>query len=109
MIRQSEKQNPGLGPAQGQAEPATGRPSETGEAWLGQNRSDKRRLWERLNPRNRNDLRLLAEALALHQTQARLPEPARARLAAAMGDLERLARRVAAILAERAGRTPARR
>jgi len=102
MIRQSEKQNPALSPA----EPATGRPSETGEAWLGQNRSDKRRLWERLNPRNRKDLRLLAEALALHQTQARLPEPARARLAAAMGDLERLARRVAAILAERAGRTP---
>ena len=88
------------------AEPQTGRPAESGEGWLGRNRSDKRRLWERLNPRHRKELRMLAEALALQQTHARLPEPARSRLDAALGELERLVRRIAAILMEVARRTP---
>jgi len=87
-------------------EPQSGRPAASGEAWLGRNRSDKRRLWERLNPRHRKDLRLVAEALALQQNHARLPEPSRARLEAAIADLKRLARRIASILAEVARRTP---
>jgi len=87
-------------------EPQTGRPAQSGEAWLGRNRSDRRRLWERLNPRHRRDLRLLAEALALQQTHAQLPEPARTRLDAALAELERVVRRIAAILMEVARRTP---
>jgi hypothetical protein len=47
------------------AEPETGRPAGTGEEWLGRNRSNKRRLWERLNPRSRKQIRVLAKALAL--------------------------------------------
>jgi len=35
-------------------EPETGRPAGTGEEWLGRNRSSKRQLWERLNPRSAN-------------------------------------------------------
>ena len=88
------------------AEPQTGRPAQSGEAWLGRNRSDKRRLWERLNPRHRKELRMLAEALALQQTQGRLPEAARLRLAAALEELERVVRRIAAILTEVARWTP---
>ena len=99
MIRQTEK-------TEQPAEPQTGQPAQSGEAWLGRNRSEKRRLWERLNPRHRKELRLLAEALALQQTHARLPEPARSRLNAALVELERVVRRVAAILAEVARRTP---
>ena len=87
-------------------EPQTGRPAQTGEAWLGRDRSEKRRLWERLNPRHRKELRILAEALALQQNHARLLEPARSRLNAALGELERVVRRIAAILAEVARRTP---
>jgi|SRR5208337_2559491 len=87
-------------------EPQTGRAAQTGEAWLGRNHSEKRRLWERLNPRHRKELRMLAEALALQQTHARLPEPARSRLDAALGELERVVRRIAAILAEVSRRTP---
>jgi len=49
---------------------------------------------------------MLAEALALRQNHARLPEPVRARLDAALAELERLVRRIAAILAEVARRTP---
>jgi hypothetical protein len=99
MIRQTEKQTQS-------PEPQIGQPAASGEAWLGRNRSDKRRLWERLNPRHRKDLRLLAEALALQQNHARLPEPLRIRVDAAIADLERLVRRVASILAEVARRTP---
>jgi len=88
------------------AEPETGRPAGTGEEWLGRNRSSRRRLWERLNPRSRKQLRLLAEALALQQTHANLPEPVRARLSAAVDELERLLARVRAILVEVARRTP---
>ena len=99
MIRPTQK-------TEQSTEPQTGRPAQSGEAWLGRNRSDKRRLWERLNPRHRRDLRLLAEALALQQTHARLPEQARIRLDAALAELERVVRRVAAILMEVARRTP---
>jgi hypothetical protein len=82
------------------AEPETGRPAGTGEEWLGRNRSTKRRLWERLNPRSRKQIRVLAEALALQQTHANLPEPLRARLSAAVDELERLLARVRALLVE---------
>jgi hypothetical protein len=99
MIRPEEK-------TEQASEPQSGRPAQTGEAWLGRNRSEKRRLWERLNPRHRKELRMLAEALALQQTHARLPEPARSRLDAALADLERVVRRIAAILVEVARRTP---
>jgi hypothetical protein len=78
----------------------------SGEGWLGHNRSEKRRLWERLNPRHRKELRMLAEALALEQNHARLPEAARGRLDAALAELDRAIRRIAAILAELARRTP---
>ncbi len=87
-------------------EPSTGRSVESAESWLGRNRSSKRRLWERLNPRHRKELRMLAEALALQQNHARLPDPVRARLDAALAELDRLVRRIAAILAEVARRTP---
>jgi hypothetical protein len=98
MIRQTKKTTT-------PAEPQTGRPAQSGEAWLGRNRSDKRRLWEQLNPRHRKELRLLAEALALQQTHARLPEPVRLRLTTALGELDRVTRRIAAILGEVARRT----
>ena len=90
------------------AEPETGRPAGTGEEWLGRNRSSKRRLWERLNPRSRRQVRMIAEALALQQTHAQLPEPLRARLSAAIGEVERLAGRLRALLTEVAPRTPPR-
>ena len=101
MIRRTEKTNKAQGP-----EPEGGRPAESGEAWLGRNHSEKRRLWERLNPRHRKELRLLAEALALQQNHARLPEAARSRLDAALAELDCVIRRIAAILAEVARRTP---
>jgi len=88
------------------AEPETGRPAGTGEEWLGRNRSSKRRLWERLNPLSRKQIRLIAEALALQQTHAQLPEPLRARLSAALQDLDRLVTRIRALLVEVARRTP---
>ena len=87
-------------------EPQTGRAVESAESWLGRNRSSKRRLWERLNPRHRKDLRMLAEALALQQNHARLPDSVRVRLDAALAELDLLIRRIAAILAEVARRTP---
>src|SRR5258708_6185323 len=90
------------------AEPETGRPAGTGEEWLGRNRSSKRRLWERLNPRSRGQVRMIAEALALQQTHAQLPEPLRARLSATISEIERLVARTRALLAEGARRTPPR-
>src|SRR5437667_12798368 len=93
-------------PTPPRAEPETGRPAGTGEEWLGRNRSSKRRLWERLNPISRKQIRVIAEALALQQTHAQLPEPLRARLSAAAGEVERLASRLRALLAEVARRTP---
>jgi len=103
MVFQTRKQN--LEPV---AEPEAGRPAGTGEEWLGRNRSSKRRLWERLNPLSRKQIRVIAEALALQQTHAQLPEPLRARLSAAAGEVERLASRLRALLAEVARRTPPR-
>jgi hypothetical protein len=92
---QPRKQN--LSPV---TEPETGRPAGTGEEWLGRNRSTKRRLWERLNPRSRKQIRVLAEALALQQTHANLPDPLRARLSAAVDELERVLTRIRALLVE---------
>jgi hypothetical protein len=89
-------------------EPEAGRPAGTGEEWLGRNRSAKRRLWERLNPRHRKELRVIAEALAIQQTHANLPEPLRARLSESIEQVERLARRIAVLLAEVTRRTPPR-
>src|SRR5204862_7966702 len=88
------------------AEPETGRPAGTGEEWLGRNRSSKRRLWERLNPLSRKQIRVIAEALALQQTHAQLPEPLRARLSAALQELDRLVARIRTLLVELARRTP---
>ena len=88
------------------AEPESGRPAGSGEEWLGRNRSSKRRLWERLNPLSRKQIRLIAEALALQQTHAQLPEPLRARLSALHEEVERLVNRIRALLAEVARRTP---
>ncbi len=90
------------------AEPEAGRPAGTGEEWLGRNRSSKRQLWERLNPRSRGQVRMIAEALALQQTHAQLPEPLRARLSATIAEVERLVARARALLAEVARRTPPR-
>src|SRR5690349_24417166 len=101
MIRAKPKNTPA-------AEPDAGRPAGSGEEWLGRNRSSKRRLWERLNPISRKQIRVIAEALALQQTHAQLPEPLRARLSAAAGEVERLAGRLRALLAEVARRTPPR-
>jgi hypothetical protein len=99
MIRQVNK-------TEREPEPQSGQPAASGEGWLGHNSSEKRRLWERLNPRHRKELRMLAEALALQQNHARLPEAARGRLDAALAELDRVIRRIAAILAELARRTP---
>jgi len=88
------------------AEPESGKPAKTGEEWLGRNRGTRRRLWERLNPLSRKQIRTIAEALALQQTHAQLPEPLRARLSAIHSELERLADRIRALLAEVARRTP---
>jgi hypothetical protein len=88
------------------AEPEAGRPAGSGEEWLGRNRSSKRKLWERLNPRSRKQIRVLAEALALQQTHAQLPEPLRARLSTAIDELERHLARLRALLLEVARRTP---
>jgi hypothetical protein len=88
------------------AEPETGRPAGSGEEWLGRNRSSKRKLWERLNPRSRKQIRVMAEALALQQTHAQLPEALRARLSAAIDELERHLARIRALLLEVARRTP---
>ena len=102
MIRQKEQPSP----EKQIAEPETGRPAGTGEEWLGRNRSSKRRLWERLNPRSRKQIHVIAQALALQQTHAQLPEPLRARLSAAVEELERHVGRIRALLLEVARRTP---
>jgi len=90
------------------AEPETGRPAGSAEEWLGRNRSSKRRLWERLNPLSRKQIRVIAEALALQQTHAQLPEPLRVRLSATLQELERLVTRIRALLAEVTRPTPPR-
>ncbi len=87
------------------AETAAARPVESGEGWLGRNTPSKHRLWERLNPRHRKQLRLVARALVLRQSQARLPEAFRAQLAAATTELEHLVARIEKLLAAVASRT----
>src|SRR5690348_14560413 len=99
MIRTKPKNTPA-------AEPDAVRPAGSGEEWLGRNRSSKRRLWERLNPLSRKQIRIVAEALALQQTHAQLPEPFRARLSATLQELDRLVTRIRALLVEVARRTP---
>lgn len=89
-------------------EPGEGRPERTGEDWLGHRRTEKRRLWERLNPRHRRQVRLLAEALALGQARARLPQEIQARLGPVLEEIERLAARVRRLLEELAQRAPRR-
>jgi len=74
------------------------KPVESAEQWLGRNASDKRRLWERLSPIHRKQLHILARALALRQRNATLPEPFRAKLLAALHDLERLVARIEQLL-----------
>jgi hypothetical protein len=96
---------PRTNPREKPAEPAGGRPAGSAEEWLGRNRGEKQRLWERLNPRNRKALRLLAEALAAQQTHARLEDSTRGKLSQLLADVERLAGRAARLLAEVARRT----
>ncbi len=80
-------------------------PVVSGEQWLGRNESSRRHLWERLNPRHRRTLRMLARALVLRQLQGRLPEPVRIRLAAALEELECLAAHIEKLLAAVSART----
>ena len=88
------------------SEATASQPVASGEQFLGRNTSAKRRLWERLNPRHRKTLQLLARALVLRQSQGRLPEELRAKLLAALDELERLAARIERLLAAVSGRTP---
>jgi hypothetical protein len=80
------------------AQEGASRPVASAEQWLGRNDSAKRRLWERLNPRHRKQLRLLARALVLHQFHARLPEELRTRLHALLEEFDRLASRAEQLL-----------
>lgn len=86
-------------------EAASCRPVECGEQWLGRNQSNRRRLWERLNPRHRKTLRLLVRALVLRQEKARLPDPLPACLVAAPDELDRRARSIEQLLSAVASRT----
>jgi hypothetical protein len=89
-----------------QIEPQGGCPAGSGEEWLGRNRSSKRRLWEKLNPRSRKQIQMIAEGLALQQCHAQLPDVAKSKLSACMAEVERLASRIKMILVEVARRTP---
>ena len=93
MIAQKEKASP---PA---PEPAESQPVASGEQWLGHNTNGRRRMWERLNPRHRKTLLVLARALVLRQSQAHLPEQVQAKLHAIVEEIERLAGRVEKLLA----------
>jgi hypothetical protein len=86
-------------------EPVAGRPVASGDEWLGKNAGARRRLWERLNPRHRRELRILARALALRQAKERVPENIRQRLLAALDEFERLTCRIEQLLA-RLGKPP---
>jgi len=55
---------------------------------------------------SRKQIRVIAEALAIRQTHAQLPEPLRARLSGALQELDRLVNRIRALLIEVARRTP---
>ena len=85
-----------------------GRPAGTAEEWLGRNRGEKQRLWEKLNPRHRKTLRLLAEALVAQQKHARLDEAVRGKLGLLLADIEQVANRAAVLLGRVARRTPPR-
>ena len=100
MIRPTPTQPPA--PSEGNAP----QPVASGEQYLGRNASAKRRLWERLNPRHRKLLLVLARALVLRQEQARLPEDLRTKLLTALNELERLATRIERLLAAVSRRTP---
>jgi hypothetical protein len=76
------------------------RPVASAEQWLDRNESTKRRLWERLNPRHRKQLQILARALALRQTEGHLPEESQRRLRALVEEFERLLARAEKLLAE---------
>jgi IS4 transposase len=93
-------------PRQNAPEPAEGKPVASAEEWLGRNASGRQKLWERLNPRHRKMLRMLGRALVLRQRKGHVPEGAWAKLAAALDELERLARRIEQLLAALANRTP---
>ena len=82
------------------AQEGAARPTASAEQWLGRNDSAKRRLWERLNPRHRKQLRVLARALVLRQMEGRLPEDARLRLRSLVEEFERLLARAEKLLAE---------
>ena len=94
MIRPTPTQPPA--PSEGNAP----QPVASGEQYLGRNASAKRRLWERLNPRHRKQLRVLARALVLRQMEGRLPEESRQRLRALVEEFERLLARAEKLLAE---------
>lgn len=79
-------------------EPDNGRPVASGDAWLGKNSGTRRRLWERLNPRHRRELRLLARALAMSQAKESIPHYIRPQLLAALDELGRLSRRIQRLL-----------
>ena len=79
-------------------EPTEGRPVASGDEWLGKNSGTRRRLWERLNPRHRRELRVLARALAMSQTKERIPGSIRQQLLSTLGELERLSRRIEQLL-----------
>jgi IS4 transposase len=93
-------------PKQNVPEPEEGKPVSSAEEWLGRNASGRQRLWERLNPRHRKMLRMLGRALVLRQRKGHVPETAWEKLAAALDELERLARRIEQLLAALASRTP---
>jgi hypothetical protein len=94
-------------------EPGEGKPVASGEEWLGRSpqpqatndrgeagrAAERRRLWERLSPQHRRLLRVLARALVLRQTKGRQPEAARTKLLLALGELERVGRRIEDALA----------
>src|SRR6516165_5783689 len=89
--------------------PAAGRPVVRAEEWPGRNRGAKQRLWERLNPRHRKALRLLARALVAEQSRARLEDSTSGEVSRLRADIELLANRPARLLAEvaRRARPPA--
>ena len=100
MIRPPQTQPPAP------SESTAPQPVASGEQYLGRNAGEKRRLWERLNPRHRRTLQQLARALVLRQSKARLPEELRTKLLAALDELERLTARIERLLAAVSRRTP---
>ena len=79
-------------------EPDNGRPVASGDAWLGKNSGTRRRLWERLNPRHRRELRLLARALAMSQAKERIPASIHRQLLTALDELDRVSRSIEHLL-----------